>query len=199
MTKAANRRYENIQNIDQLNLSLVKNFYSLRMLKSREYKQKLLSVVNYFRAVQRILALDLKEHVTREKAIGEKKDLLEPHFGRDSNDKPLSKHAPQTGPGKIFAVNLTNKHGDDDDEENTANLERDPVTIKSYKYNGLFNPTAMGTCPMLPKYHRTFGRPSLYESVAAEIDRKSKVLHSKEEMESLLVKRDRIIVDREKL
>lgn len=88
------RRYEHIQNIDQLNVSLVKNYYSLRLLKSRDYKHKLLSVINYFRAVQRILALDLKEHVTREKSLGEKKDLIDPHYGRDGEGKSLSKQAP---------------------------------------------------------------------------------------------------------
>ena len=50
---------------------------------------------------------------------------------------------------------------------------------------------------MLPKYHRTFGRKNLYESVSAEIDRKT-VVRSAEEMQSLMVKRDRIIVEEEK-
>ena len=49
---------------------------------------------------------------------------------------------------------------------------------------------------MLPKYHRTFGRPNLYESVSAEIDRKTTV-RSPEEMRCLMVKRDRIVVDEE--
>ena len=102
MSKANIRRFEHIQNIDQLNMSLVKNYYSLRLLKSREYKHKLLSLVNYFRAVQRILAFDLKEHVTREKSIGESKDLIEPHFGRDGEGRHISKMSSQTGPGKIF-------------------------------------------------------------------------------------------------
>ena len=50
---------------------------------------------------------------------------------------------------------------------------------------------------MLPKYHRTFGRKNLYESVSNEIDRKT-VVRSSEEMQSLMVKRDRIIVEEEK-
>lgn len=53
-----------------------------------------------------MLALDLKEHVTREKGIGERKDLVEPHFGKDGDGKSLAKQAPQTGPGKIFGINL---------------------------------------------------------------------------------------------
>ena len=74
-------------------MSLVKNYYSLRLLKSRDYKQKLLSLVNYFRAVQRILAFDLKEHVTREKSLGEEKDVIEPHYGRDGEGRHISKLA----------------------------------------------------------------------------------------------------------
>lgn len=50
---------------------------------------------------------------------------------------------------------------------------------------------------MLPKHHRTFGRPNLYESVAAEIDRKT-AMRSPEEMRCLMVKRDRIVVDEDK-
>ena len=75
--------------------------------------------------------------------------------------------------------------------------EADPITIKAYKYNGLWCPQATSTCPLVPKYHRTYGRPSLYESMAQEIDRKTHPLHNQQEMESLSVKRDRIIVDQE--
>ena len=70
------KKYSEINNVDQLNLSLVKCYYSLRYLKIRNCKKKLLSVVNYFRSVQRILALDLKQFVTREKGIGEEKDMI---------------------------------------------------------------------------------------------------------------------------
>ena len=50
---------------------------------------------------------------------------------------------------------------------------------------------------MLPKYHRTFGRKNLYETVSGEIDRKTE-MRSAAEMQSLMVKRDRIIVEEEK-
>ena len=51
---------------------------------------------------------------------------------------------------------------------------------------------------MVPKHHRTFGRPGLYESLSEEIDRKGHVNHRINEMESLLVKRDRIVVSAER-
>ena len=76
--------------MDPLNQAVVRNYYTLRLLKTRECKIKLMSITNYFRAVQRILALDLKEFVTREKAIGEQKDVIEPHFGKDSDGRPLA-------------------------------------------------------------------------------------------------------------
>jgi len=74
----------------------------------------------------------------------------------------------------------------------------DPVTINCYKYNGLFEPKVLSTCPMMPKFHRTFGRPSLYESVKNEVDRKTNKLHDVDEMKSLIVKRDKIIVVEER-
>lgn len=103
------KRYSEIQNVDPLNQSVVRNYYTLRLLKTRECKIKLLSIVNYFRAIQRTLALDLKEFVTREKAIGETKDGIEPHFGKDASGKALSKKAHQSGPGQIFSLHLKRK------------------------------------------------------------------------------------------
>ena len=101
--------------------------------------------------------------------------------------------AHQTGPGQICAVNL---HRQLDSSEHDP-VVTDPVTINCYKYRGLFNAQTLSTSPMLPKYHRTFGRKNLYESVSAEIDRKT-VIRSSAEMQSLMVKRDRIIVEEEK-
>ena len=52
---------------------------------------------------------------------------------------------------------------------------------------------------MLPKYHRTFGRPNLYESMREEFDRKNNnANHTMEEMKSLIVKRDRILLVEER-
>ena len=72
---------------------MTKNYYMLRILETRKNKIKLLQVVNYFRAVQRMLALDLKEHVTREKAVGEMKDVIEPHYGKKGDGIPISRSA----------------------------------------------------------------------------------------------------------
>ena len=83
----------------------------------------------------------------------------------------------------------------DCEEHSEENGNTDKVTLKSYKYDGKFNPKTTSTCPMVPKHHRTFGRPNLYETVSQEMDRKSNPSHRISEMESLIVKKDRIVVD----
>lgn len=63
--------------IDALSPALLTSFYSLRLIKTRDTKIKMLQVVNYFRAVQRILSLEMKHMVTRERAQGDKDDIIE--------------------------------------------------------------------------------------------------------------------------
>jgi hypothetical protein len=48
----------------------------------------------------------------------------------------------------------------------------DPISIKGYKFNKRFNPITSSTCPCLPRYHTTFGRPTLYEEVSASMERR---------------------------
>lgn len=74
----------------------------MRVIKTRDYKIQLLSVVNYFRAIQRILALDVREFMTREKAMGDKIDMIEPHFGYTADGKEIIKTIQPQGPGNIF-------------------------------------------------------------------------------------------------
>jgi hypothetical protein len=66
--EAQAKRYADTPDVDQLNTSLLKSYYSLRLLKTRKMKIKLLHTVNYFRAVQRILAFEMRSYVTKERA-----------------------------------------------------------------------------------------------------------------------------------
>ena len=45
------KRYAGLPDVDALNLSLLKSFYALRLLKTRDTKIKLMQTVNYFRAI----------------------------------------------------------------------------------------------------------------------------------------------------
>jgi hypothetical protein len=47
----------------------------------------------------------------------------------------------------------------------------------------------------MPKHHRTFGRPNLYEQVSQEIDHRSDPMNRRKQLTTLTLKRDRIIVD----
>ena len=50
---------------DPIPSHLIKSFYSLRYLKTRDQKIKLLHSLNFFRSVQKRLNLDIKELLTR--------------------------------------------------------------------------------------------------------------------------------------
>lgn len=51
-------------------------------------------------------------------------------------------------------------------------MSTDPVSLKGYKYNKRFNPALTSTCPCVPRFHSTFGRPTLYEDVSQEMERR---------------------------
>lgn len=61
---------EYLLTVDPVKQNLIKSHYTLRLLKSRETKSKLVQAVNYFRGVQRRLAHDVREFFTRERALG---------------------------------------------------------------------------------------------------------------------------------
>lgn len=74
--------------------------------------------------------------------------------------------------------------------------DSDPVTFKAYKLRETYDPLVMSTCPIVPKHHRTFGRPSIYEHVSRENEMERDVPRANfKRMQSLLNKRDRVHVD----
>ena len=100
------KKFENIPNVDALRFNLTKCYYSLRLIKTRKVKIQLLHVMNYFRAIQRILAHDVREFLTREKAMGDQKDLLDPHYGKTDKGINITKLQGPAGPGDIFNNNV---------------------------------------------------------------------------------------------
>jgi len=57
--------------LDPMPTHIIKAYYNLRLLKSRDFKIKLLSTLNYFRAVQRTLCNDLRELNSRDRVTGD--------------------------------------------------------------------------------------------------------------------------------
>ncbi len=74
----------NIHSLRYLPQHLIHAYYILRQMKSRDYKTKLLYSLNYFRAIQKRLMLDLREFGTRERILG---DLVQPIIPSNESDK----------------------------------------------------------------------------------------------------------------
>jgi hypothetical protein len=68
------------QLLEPIPTHIVKSYYTLRHLKMREKKIKLLHVLNYFRAIQRRITLDMKEMGTRDRVMGDL-DVMPPQSG----------------------------------------------------------------------------------------------------------------------
>lgn len=67
------------------------------------------------------------------------------------------------------------------------------MTFKAFKIRNQFDPITISTCPVVPKHHRTFGRPSEYQSGSRETENEKYQL-PKQRMKSLLTKRDKLHV-----
>ena len=115
----------------------------------------MLSVLNYFRAIQRILALDVRENMTREKGLGDFSNVIDPHFGKNGEGQSIAKQQPPSGPSNIFNSNIIREM---DSVQKLGDNELDPVTLKAYKLKNRFETSAISTCPLVPKHHRTFGQ-----------------------------------------
>jgi hypothetical protein len=168
---------EYLQNVDPLKQNLIKSFYTLRLLKSREIKVKMIQALNYFRGVQRRLAHDVREFFSRDRALGGQKfeeSLIGPQFGKDELGNLKAKKCGTSGPGNVMASRITRdleKESNNMTENEDGEKVKDPISLKGYKFNKCFNPLLSSTNPSLPKFHTTFGRPNLYEEVSQEVER----------------------------
>ena len=101
---------KHLQAIDPLKPHLIKSYYSLRLLKQRSIKAQLIQAMNYFRAIQKRLAYDVREFFTRERALGGQKveeAMIGPQFGKDEQGNLKAKQGGSAGPGGINATRLT--------------------------------------------------------------------------------------------
>ena len=159
----------------------------------------MIQVLNYFRAVQKRLAFDVREFFTRERALGGQKveeAAIGPQFGKDEHGNLKAKKGGSAGPGGINANRLGRELDDGKSTRISPDGEQyvDPISLKGYKYNKSFNPQLSSTCPCVPRFHSTFGRPSLYEEVSEELERRDlDQAYWRSEARPLLSVKDRLI------
>ena len=159
---------------DPIPTHLIKSYYSLRYLKTKDYKIRLMKSLNFFRSVQKRLALDLKELFTRSKnpLVPADAEVIAPQFEKTPFLQETKLQLDTSGgPGNIFTSHAQR-------ELDTENIKpqyhlngQEKLDLKVIKYNKSFTPATSSTCPCVPRYHVTFNRPRLYEEVSKEIER----------------------------
>jgi hypothetical protein len=141
---------------------LVQTHNTLRFMQSRDMKTKILYTLNYFRSIQKRLMLDLREFGTRERVVG---DVADPHLSPEEGDQAVkdglnlivSSTAPKREPGE--STHKTGPHG--------VSL----VDLKKLRRNGHFHEKHSATCPILPRFHATYGEASQLEPEFVDNDR----------------------------
>lgn len=112
-----------------------------------------------------------------------------------SDPQPILKNVAPQGPSEIFNTTV-DRELDARTIKGKNVIDCDPVTFKSYKLRNSFDPVVMSTCPIVPKHHRTFGRPSIYEHISKEREREQELPEINfKRMQALLAMRDRVHVD----
>jgi len=69
--------------LEPMPVHMIKAYYQLRLLKSRDLKLQLIHTLNYFRSVQKRLSHDVREFTTRDRAMGGV-EIIDEAFGKQS-------------------------------------------------------------------------------------------------------------------
>jgi hypothetical protein len=137
--------------------------YLLQTLSAREEKNKLLYSLNSFRAIQRRLVLELREMGTRDRVLG---DAL--------HVKPKEAAMWEgSGVGEESTTDDTCVEKMEIDEGTGAapDLAREPlIEINKYKFGPRIRNYLHSTCPVVPKYHATFGQAIAHQDVSQELE-----------------------------
>ncbi|CDW83349.1 UNKNOWN [Stylonychia lemnae] len=213
-----------INSLRYLPQHMIHAYYILRHMKSRDYKTKILYIMNYFRAIQKRMMLDLREFATRERILG---DLVQPIIPATEADKNSqinanasyfknlnSQELGNNIPSKI--VNSVNNMSKDEKpsmfskiaendiekekqfsifEDGVIKTENSLVDMKKYKFKGKFNNKVFSTCPSIPRFHATFGEPIEFQPYNVELERIGSIKHATDEGVKLLGRVDHIEVD----
>jgi hypothetical protein len=155
--KAKSLEFEIEPLIEPIPVHIVNGFYTLRYLKSRDYKSKLLNALNYYREIQRRLTCDMIEMGSRDR-LNLGCNILSAKDGGNQSKKLLRKATMND-----LLIEALEAESDIDHF----------VSIKGFKHKKLFKPKITASSPCLPKLHSAFeGDPDIYE-VSEEQDIRS--------------------------
>lgn len=145
---------------------------------ARESKTKLLYTLNAFRSIQKRLALDLREFGTRDRVMGdinhskpmERQQITKIEDMTDDTEDDPAHEASKSNLG-TNAPNSNNPSG----AEAAANaqdidniIQDEMVDINRFRYQNQLSNIIYSTCPIIPKYHTTFGEPIDRQEISAE-------------------------------
>lgn len=77
-------------------------------------------------------------------------------------------------------------------EDGQLKLEQNLVDMKKFKMRGKFNNKIFSTCPILPRYHATFGEPVEFQPLNVEMERVGAFKHATDESIKLMGRIDHI-------
>ena len=151
---------------------LLSAYYTLRFIKSRDAKTKILYTLNYFRAIQKRIAIDLREFGTRDRIDGSSTNpfvqsqeantvvVNQINLISKRND-PLNKpdELPPTSPRQKMTVF----------DPQQIDECKDMASVRYYKLNGKFNTRVFRTCPGFSKFHAAYGEPLVREVAEAQV------------------------------
>ena len=151
---------------------LLNSYYLLRHMRTRDIKIKLLSTLNYFRAVQKRLTLDMREFATRDRVMGNMEYVLPKEATKVSQrnaaeDPTLSINASRT---RMKAE--SDKNGSGPLPQATGGEGEEHVTdAQKYKYRDRLSVRHLSTCPVVPRFHATFGEGLERQEISMEMEK----------------------------
>ena len=166
------------------NQQLLFAHYLLQCISARDSKHQLLYTLNAFRSIQKRITLELREMGSRDRVVAdcsivkplEKQGVTQKL--EDLSDGQLSdlenksaQNVSSGGPdpaqkrGGAMGSSANAKAGEIDNM-----IQDEMVDINRFKFNNVFNNPIWSTCPIVPKYHSTFGEPIDRQEETAEYE-----------------------------
>jgi hypothetical protein len=157
---------------------LIVSYNTLRFARARDAKTRILYCMNYFRSIQKRIALDLREFGTRDRVDSH---LVNPFTYSEEASKHVSRNASYQMFEKSMAGmdNSSMMSGDDEKgaedarkmtvfDSEALDKMRNMASVRMYKVNGRFNSKVFSTTPGYPKFHTTFGEPTVHMNASEE-------------------------------